>query len=117
MDDGGAEIGAEHEEGAMGEIGDAHQAEGQRKARRQQEQQSAERNAVQSLDDPELHRTAARVTPAKERPRETSSRGRNRFKSPIIRGCAPAGSRANRPAVSGTHPYCMSRTGWCSDKT
>src|SRR5262245_64910898 len=50
----------------MGEIGDAHQAEGQRKTRRQQEQQSAERNAVQSLDDPELHRTAARVTPARK---------------------------------------------------
>src|SRR5262249_38202407 len=49
-----AEIGAEHEEGAVRQVGDAHQAENQRKARRQQEQQAAEGHAVERLDDPEL---------------------------------------------------------------
>ena len=50
-----AEIGAEHEERAMREVGNAHQPEDQREAGRQQEQQAAERDAVQRLDDPELH--------------------------------------------------------------
>ena len=54
--DGRAEIGAEHEECAMGEIGNAHQPEGEREARRQQEQQAAEGDAVERLDDPELQR-------------------------------------------------------------
>ena len=53
--DGRAEIGAEHEEAAMREIGNAHQAEGEREAGREQEQQAAEGDAVQRLDDPELH--------------------------------------------------------------
>ena len=42
-------------------VRDPHQAEGQRKARRQQKQQTAEGHAVQRLDDPELHRTIARM--------------------------------------------------------
>src|SRR5262249_12033854 len=49
-----AEIGAEHEERTVRQIRDAHQAENQREARRQQEQQAAEGHAVQRLDDPEL---------------------------------------------------------------
>jgi len=49
-----AEIGAEHEERAVRQIRNSHQAENQREARRQQEQQAAEGHAVQRLDDPEL---------------------------------------------------------------
>src|SRR5262249_32685473 len=56
-----AEIGAEHEERAVRQIWDPHQAENQREARRQQEQQAAEGHAIQRLDDPELplHRWSA----------------------------------------------------------
>ena len=50
------EIGAEHEEGAVRQVGQPHQAEDQREARRQQEQQTTERQAVETLDDPKLHR-------------------------------------------------------------
>jgi hypothetical protein len=39
----------------MREIGNAHQPEGEREAGREQEQQAAERDAVERLDDPELH--------------------------------------------------------------
>jgi hypothetical protein len=40
----------------MREVRDAHQPEGERETRREQEQQAAERDAVEGLDDPELHR-------------------------------------------------------------
>jgi hypothetical protein len=58
---GVAEIGPEHEECAVRQIRYPHQAEDQREARRQQEQQAAEGHAVQRLDDPELplHRSIA----------------------------------------------------------
>ena len=52
----GAEIGAEHEERAMRQVGEPHQAEDQRESRRQQKQQATERQAVETLDDPKLHR-------------------------------------------------------------
>ncbi len=54
-DHGRAEVGAEHEEAAMRKVRNAHQAEREREAGRQQEQQAAERDAVEGLDDPELH--------------------------------------------------------------
>ncbi len=55
------DVGAQHEQGAVRQVGDAHQAEDQRKARRQQEQQPAEGEAVQRLNDPELHRARKRT--------------------------------------------------------
>ena len=64
-----AEIGAEHEEAAMREVGNAHQAEGEREAGGEQEQQAAEGDAVQRLDDPELHGAASSF-----RPRATCAR-------------------------------------------
>ena len=73
--DGGAEIGAEHEEAAMREIGNAHQAEGEREAGGEQKQQAAEGDAVQRLDDPELH---------------------CRFVIPAARNCARAGIHNHR---------------------
>ena len=39
----------------MREIRDSHQPEDQRESGREQEQQAAEGQAVQRLDDPELH--------------------------------------------------------------
>src|SRR4029077_21150103 len=50
-----AEIGAEHEEAAVRQVRNAHQPEGERETGREQEQQPAEGDAVQRLDDPELH--------------------------------------------------------------
>src|SRR6185437_2580460 len=40
----------------MCQVGQPHQPEYQRKAGREQEQQTAERKAVETLDDPKLHR-------------------------------------------------------------
>src|SRR5207245_11727379 len=54
-----AEVGAEHEECAMRQIRDAHQAENQREAGREQKQQTSEGDAVERLNDPELHRWRA----------------------------------------------------------
>src|SRR6185437_10536000 len=48
-------IGSKHEEGAMCQVGEPHQAKDQRKTRRQQEQEAAERQAIETLDDPKLH--------------------------------------------------------------
>jgi hypothetical protein len=39
----------------MGQIGKAHQTEDQRKSGREKEQQSAERQTIEALNDPELH--------------------------------------------------------------
>ena len=50
-----AEIGAQHEERAVHQVGDAHQPEDQREARRQQEQQAAQRNAVHRQRQPQVH--------------------------------------------------------------
>src|SRR6185503_4327751 len=54
-DEARTEIRAEHEEGAMRQVRNAHQAEYQREACRQQEQQSAERYAVDGQDQPQAH--------------------------------------------------------------
>jgi hypothetical protein len=45
----------------MREVRDAHQAEGERETGRKQEQQAAERDAVEGLDDPELHLPSSRA--------------------------------------------------------
>ena len=45
------EIGTDHEEGAVGEIDDAHHPECQREAARDQEQQHAVLHAVEELDE------------------------------------------------------------------
>jgi hypothetical protein len=54
--EGGAEIGAEHKHRAMRQIRNAHQPEDQRKAGGQQEQQAAERHAIDGQQNPERHR-------------------------------------------------------------
>ena len=54
-DEGRAEIGAQHEQRAVRQIRNAHQPEDQRKARRQQKQQSAEGDAVDRQHQPEVH--------------------------------------------------------------
>ena len=97
-------ISAEHEERAMREVRQPHQPENQRKSRRQQEQQPAERQAVETLDDPKLHRlpilsgkSCAIVAPQWEQ----------NYCSRFL----PADSRASRPGSSGTRPCRRSRTG------
>src|SRR5205807_3864077 len=50
-----AQIRAQHEQRAVRQIRDAHEPEDQRESCREQEQQTAEGQAVQRLDDPELH--------------------------------------------------------------
>ena len=60
--DAHAEIGAEHEERAVREVGDPHQPEDEREPGRQEEQQSAQRQAVRASGSAQvLHdSTAAR---------------------------------------------------------
>jgi hypothetical protein len=50
-----AEIGAEHEERTVHQVGNEHQAEDQREAGGEQEQHSAKRNAVHGERQPEAH--------------------------------------------------------------
>ena len=63
--EGRAEIGAEHEQGAVRQVGNAHQAEDQREARRQQEQQAAEGDAVDRQQQPEGHMRVFRSCPGR----------------------------------------------------
>ena len=94
LEDARAEIGAEHEQRAVRQIRDPHQPEDQREARRQQEQQPAEGEAVQRLDGPELHRWT-RVIPAPS-PRRTGIRGGIQAgvaRTPALAGVTDQGSR------------------------
>ena len=100
----GAEIGAEHEEGAVRQVGQPHQAEDQREARGQQEQQTTERQAVETLDDPKLHRLPI----SSGKLRASLPRNGSRIIAP---GSLPADSRANRPGSSGMRSCHRSRTG------
>ena len=68
-------ISAEHEERAMREVGQPHQPEDQGKSRRQQEQQPAERQAVETLDDPKLHRLPFHLSPEGRGRRRSVMRG------------------------------------------
>ena len=54
-DEARAEIGAEHEERAMRQIGNPHQPEDQRESRREEEEQTAEGDAVDGKDQPQIH--------------------------------------------------------------
>ena len=54
LQDARAEVGAEHEQRPVREVRDPHQAENQRKAGRQEEQQSSQGQAIQGLDGPIL---------------------------------------------------------------
>ncbi len=75
-DKGGAEICPEHEQRAMRQIGDAHQAKDQRKARRQQKQQAAEGDAVDRQQQPEGHLAVFPLCPISVRGRRrTGARG------------------------------------------
>ena len=57
-DEGGADIGAQHEQRAVRQIRNPHQPEDQGEARRQQKQQSAERDAVDRQHQPKSHNSS-----------------------------------------------------------
>ena len=52
---GGSDIGAEHEQGAVGQIGDSHQTKNQREPGREHEEQPPKSQAVEGLKGPDLH--------------------------------------------------------------
>jgi hypothetical protein len=63
LDQARREVAAQHEEGAVGEVRDPHEAEDQREAGGQQEEQAAQRDAVDGQHEPEAHRGAAAGQP------------------------------------------------------
>src|SRR5260221_82602 len=80
------DIGAEHEERAVRQIGDAHQPENQREAGRQQKQQPAHRDAADGEQQPQTHQTASRSGGACSLERDA----RNEKHSPfVMRGSSP----------------------------
>src|SRR5260221_508670 len=97
--DGDPDVGPEHVQGAVREIRDAHQPEDEREARREQEQQAAEGEAVQRLNDPVLHKKRGRLSRPRDPPLLTT------------RDSSQAANRASTPDSSGTPPACRSRTG------
>src|SRR6185503_11407784 len=124
-------------EGAMHQVGNAHQAEDQREAGRQQEQQAAQRNAVHRQCQPKAHGVGLTpapvpVIPEADAPAEAirdpavnafaggkvpdslgfaSASGMTGAASPSSRGSWRGDSRARRPGWPGSPSPDKSRTG------
>src|SRR5579872_1812258 len=108
----------------MRQIGKPHQTEDERETRREQEQQAAERQAIQTLNDPKLHlvsryrvplpiyslrwRAGARLLWGAAHPISTNFIAPNSW---------PADNRANRPDSSGIRFCHKSRTGSHLDRS
>ena len=87
-DRGHADIGAEHIEGAVGEIHDPRDAEDDRQARRHQEQGGRTGKARQQRDDEFTHGSARRSVKCGYRRHRKPAAG---SRQPFARGCRPCG--------------------------
>src|SRR5207253_10155144 len=114
-DDRQADVAAEHEVRAVGEVDDAHHAEDEREPAGEQEQEGPVRHAVEGLGDPEFcsHRPSRRRA-FSDRMRAWSRADSVRPRTAISRGRAgPMSKQKSLPIITRSAPTTPTR--YCSD--